>query len=124
MRLAPVPAALLLASAGGAALLAGRVASLALLAGVLLAVCLRAPARRRRPYLVGALVAGAGVALVSPFLAVEGFDVLWSGPRVPVRDAAGRPESRPRTAIRRWRRRPRLLLPLAAAWPVRRSGGR
>ena len=83
MRLAPVPAALLLAAAGGAALLARHPASVALLAVALLVLCLRAPARRRRPYLFGALATGAAVVVVSPFLAAEGFHVLWRGPSLP-----------------------------------------
>jgi energy-coupling factor transporter transmembrane protein EcfT len=63
-----VPAAILLAAAAVAALLAERTAFLAVLVGVLLAVCLRAPARRRWPYLVGALATGAGIVLLSPLL--------------------------------------------------------
>jgi len=84
MRLAPVPATLLLAAAGTAALLATRVESAAVIAALLLAVCLRADTSRRRVYLFGALVSGLGVFLLSPFLAVVGTDVLWSGPTVPV----------------------------------------
>lgn len=84
MRLSSVPAALLLAGAGAAALLAQRSASLAVIAGALLLVCLRAPARRRRLYLFGALTTGLGVFLVSPFLWVEGSEALWRGPTVPV----------------------------------------
>jgi energy-coupling factor transporter transmembrane protein EcfT len=84
VRLAPVPATLLLAGAGTAALLATRVESAAAIAGILLLVCLRAEASRRRVYLIGALVSGLGVFLLSPFLAVVGYDVLWSGPTVPV----------------------------------------
>ncbi|MGH3053344.1 MAG: energy-coupling factor transporter transmembrane component T family protein, partial [Gaiellaceae bacterium] len=59
-------------------------AVIAAVAAVLLAVCLRAPARRLRPYLFFGLVASLGVMLFSPFLALEGGDVLWSGPVVPV----------------------------------------
>ena len=84
MKLAPVPATLLFAGAGGAALLARHLASAALLAAALLAVCLCAPRERRRPYLFGALAAGTGVLLLSPLLAVEGSHVLWRGPVVPV----------------------------------------
>jgi len=82
--LAPGPAALLLAGAAAAALLAEHALTVGALAAVLLAVCLRAPSGRRWPYLVGSLGTGLGVFLVSPFLAVEGFDVLWEGPTVPV----------------------------------------
>ena len=84
MRLAPVPATLLFAGAGGAALLARHLPSVAVLAACLLVVCLRADVERRGPYVFGALATGAGVFVVSPFLAVEGIDVLWSGPVVPV----------------------------------------
>ena len=84
MRLAPASATLLFAGAGGAALLARHVASVAVLAACLLVICLRAERRRRTPYVFGALATGAGVFVLSPFLAVEGFHVLWSGPSVPV----------------------------------------
>jgi energy-coupling factor transport system permease protein len=84
VKLAPVPATLLFAGAGGAALLARQLPSVAVLAACLLVVCLRADVERRRPYVFGALATGAGVFVVSPFLAVEGVDVLWSGPVVPV----------------------------------------
>lgn len=78
-----VPAAVLLAGAGTAALLARHPAAAGTIALVLLLVCLRAPGRRRL-YLFAALVPPLGVFLLSPLLAVEGIDVLWSGPSVPV----------------------------------------
>jgi energy-coupling factor transport system permease protein len=85
MRLSPVPATALLAGAGGAGLLADGVAALAVLAVVLLVVVLRAPARRRRPYLFGALATGLGVFVVSPLVASVGYDVVWEGgPTLPV----------------------------------------
>lgn len=85
MRLSPVPATLLFAAAGGAGLLANRLPALAVLAGVLLVVCLRAPAARRGPYLFGAVATGLGVFLASPWLANEGYHVLWEGgPVIPV----------------------------------------
>ena len=84
MRLATVPAALLLAALAAAALLADRLASAAAIAGLLLAVVLRAPVRRKRLYLFGALVSGLGVLVIWPFVAVVGEDVLWRGPTVPV----------------------------------------
>jgi energy-coupling factor transport system permease protein len=84
MRLSPVPAALVLAALGTTALLARHVASAGLLALLLLAVCLRARRRARRLYVSGALGTGLGVFVVSPFLAVEGVTVLWSGPSLPV----------------------------------------
>ena len=80
-----VPAALVLAAAGAAALLAERLWSVALLTAVLLVVCLRAPATRRWPYLVGALSTGASVVILSPFLwSSGGGTLLWEGPTVPV----------------------------------------
>lgn len=84
MRLAPSSASLLLAGAAGAALLARHVGSVAVLTAVLLTVCLRADVHRRRPYIFGAVATGTGVFLLSPFLALEGTSVLWSGPSVPV----------------------------------------
>jgi energy-coupling factor transport system permease protein len=82
--LSPVPAALLLAALGAAALLAQHVVSIAAIAGVLLVVCLRAPRRSRRLYLFAALSSGLGILVLSPFLHVRGTYVLWSGPTVPV----------------------------------------
>jgi energy-coupling factor transport system permease protein len=84
MRLGPVPAALLLAAAAAAALLAEHIASVAVIAGVLLALVLRTPGPRKHLYLFGALSSALGVLVISPFVAVVGSDVLWSGPVVPV----------------------------------------
>lgn len=84
MRLAPGPAALLLAGAATSALLMDRVVPLGLLAAALLAMCLRVPASRYRPYLAAAVGASVGVFLVWPFLQTTGLDVLWEGPIVPV----------------------------------------
>jgi energy-coupling factor transport system permease protein len=84
LKLGPGPAAALLLAAAAAALLADRIAALGAVDAVLFAVCLRAPARRLRPYLFFGLVSSLGVMLFSPFLALEGGDVLWSGPIVPV----------------------------------------
>ncbi|MCC6222657.1 MAG: hypothetical protein IT201_04090 [Thermoleophilia bacterium] len=84
MRLATVPAALLLAALAAAALLADHLASTAAITALLLSVVLRAPVRRKRLYLLGALLSGAGVVAVWPFVAVVGDDVLWRGPTVPV----------------------------------------
>ena len=83
MRLAPVPAAALLAAAAVAALLMDRVLPLALLAGALVGLCLQARTRLR-PYLFGTLSAALGVFLVWPFLQTTGVDVIWEGPIVPV----------------------------------------
>lgn len=78
-----VPAAILLAGSGSAALLARHPASAAAIALVLLAVCLRGT-QGRRLYLYGALLPPVGVFLLSPLLAAEGSHLLWSGPLLPV----------------------------------------
>jgi energy-coupling factor transport system permease protein len=80
----PAPAAALLAGLAAAALLADRIVSVAAIAAVLLLVCLRGPAGRRRLYLVGALGSGLAVFLLTPFVSTIGWHVLWSGPSVPV----------------------------------------
>ena len=82
--MSPAPAALLLAALAAAALLADRIVSVAAIAAVLLIVCLRAPAGRRRLYLVGALGSGLAVFALTPFVSQIGYHVLWSGPTVPV----------------------------------------
>ena len=85
IRLNPVPAATLLAALGTAGLLTDRLVAVTALAVLLLAVCLRAPASRRRLYLFGALSTGLGVVLLSPFFNAEGGGTtLWSGPTLPV----------------------------------------
>jgi energy-coupling factor transporter transmembrane protein EcfT len=80
----PAPAAAVLTALAAAALLADRIVSVAAIASVLLVVCLRAPAGRRRLYLVGALASGLAVFVVTPFVSTIGWHVLWSGPAVPV----------------------------------------
>jgi len=45
---------------------------------------LRAPARRRRLYLVGALVSGLAVVVLTPFVETIGSHPIWTGPTVPV----------------------------------------
>ena len=82
--MSPAPAALLLAGLAAAALLADRIVSVAAIVLVLLLVCLRAPAGRRRLYLVGALGSGLAVFLLTPFVSNIGWHVIWSGPSVPV----------------------------------------
>jgi energy-coupling factor transport system permease protein len=84
VRLGPGPAAALLLGAAATALLADRIAAIAVIVAVLFFVCLRAPARRLRPYLFFGLISSLGVMVFSPFLALEGGNVLWSGPVVPV----------------------------------------
>lgn len=81
----PVPAACLLAATATAVFLTGRLWAVALVAAVLLLACLRAPARRRWPYLLGALTSGLGVAVLSPLLwSSGGGTLLWQGPTLPV----------------------------------------
>lgn len=80
----PAPAAALLAALGATALLAHRWQTVAAVAAVLLAVCLRAPARRRRIYLFGAVTTSLAVFVVTPFVEVVGTHVLWTGPTIPV----------------------------------------
>jgi energy-coupling factor transport system permease protein len=80
----PAPAGALLAGLVAAALLADRTVSVAAIAALLLVVCMRAPAQRRRLYLVGALASGLAVFLVTPFVATIGSHPLWTGPTVPV----------------------------------------
>jgi energy-coupling factor transport system permease protein len=80
----PAAAAALLAGLAAAALLAHRIVSVAAIAALLLVVCLRAPAERRRLYLIGALVSGLAVVVVTPFVETIGSHPLWTGPTVPV----------------------------------------
>jgi energy-coupling factor transport system permease protein len=80
----PAAAAALLAALAATALLAHRTVSVAAIAVLLLAVCFRAPAGRRRLYLVGAIGSGLAVLLVTPFVATIGSHPLWTGPTVPV----------------------------------------
>jgi energy-coupling factor transport system permease protein len=79
-----VPALAVLGCLAAAALLADRTVTVAAITVVLLVVCLRAPRRRRWPYLVGTLVSAAFLFLLSPLLASYGGVVLWDGPSVPV----------------------------------------
>jgi energy-coupling factor transport system permease protein len=51
---------------------------------VLLVVALRAPARRRWPYLVGSLSTGVTVFVLTPFVEVIGSHPIWTGPTIPV----------------------------------------
>ena len=80
----PAAATALLAALTAAALLAHRTVSVAAIAVLLLVVCLRAPAGRRRLYLVGAIGSGLAVFVVTPFVETIGSHPLWTGPTVPV----------------------------------------
>ena len=82
--MSPVPAAVLLAVAVAVALLAHHTWSVVALVILLLAVCLRAPARRRRVYLAGTVVAALSLFVITPFVEVVGSHPLWTGPSLPV----------------------------------------
>jgi energy-coupling factor transporter transmembrane protein EcfT len=81
----PGAATALLAAAATAALLTSRLWVVGVLAAALLLVCLRAPAQRRWPYLLGTVTSGLGVLVLSPFLwSSGGGRLLWQGPTIPV----------------------------------------
>ena len=80
----PAPALALLVALAAAALVADHWQVPVAIAAVLLGLCLRAPASRRRPYLLGCAITSASVLVITPLLVVNGVDVLWSGPVVPV----------------------------------------
>ena len=82
--MSPGPALALLGALAAAALLAERTAAVAAIAVLLLAVCLRGRVPRRWPYLVGPLLAGCSVFLLTPFVETEGRLELWVGPTIPV----------------------------------------
>jgi energy-coupling factor transport system permease protein len=56
----------------------------AALAALLLVVCLRAPADRRWPYLVGGLGSAVALFVITPFVERLPGSVLWTGPTIPV----------------------------------------
>lgn len=75
----------LLGAAAAAVLVTSRLWVAGAIGVALLIVCLRAPARRRWPYLFGALTSGIGVFVLSPFLwSSGGGTLLWDGPTIPV----------------------------------------
>jgi len=80
----PAPAAALLFGLAAAALLARHTASVAVLAAGLLIVCLRAPASRRWPYLIGALGSALALFVLTPFVERLPGTVYWTGPTIPV----------------------------------------
>jgi energy-coupling factor transport system permease protein len=80
----PACAVALLAATATAALLAERVWTVAFISALLLAVCLRAPRRRRRPYLLGTAISAGALFTLTPFIVTIGSHVLWAGPIVPV----------------------------------------
>jgi energy-coupling factor transport system permease protein len=80
----PAAALAVLLALAAAALLADHWPVPAAIAAALLVVCLRAPASRRWPYLVGTALTAGAVVVITPLVVVEGVHVLWSGPVVPV----------------------------------------
>ncbi len=80
----PAPALALLVALAAAALVADHWQVPVAIAAVLFGLCLRAPASRRWPYLLGCAITSASVLVITPLLVVNGVDVLWSGPVVPV----------------------------------------
>jgi energy-coupling factor transport system permease protein len=80
----PAARCALLAAAVAAALLARHTLSVAALAALLLGGCLRAPGRRRWPYITGSLVAAFALFAVTPFVETLGSHPLWTGPIIPV----------------------------------------
>ena len=83
-RVRPAAALAVLVALAAAALLSDHWQVPTTIAAVLLGLCLRAPASRRRPYLLGCALTAGAVFVITPFLVVNGVDVLWSGPVVPV----------------------------------------
>jgi energy-coupling factor transport system permease protein len=80
----PAVALTLLAALAAAALLAEHLASVSVLAALLLAICLQAPANKRRLYLVGTIFSAGSLFLLTPFVETIGSHPIWTGPIVPV----------------------------------------
>jgi energy-coupling factor transport system permease protein len=80
----PVAGLALLAALAATGLLAEHWVSVAIVVAILLALCLRAPASRRRPYLIGCAVTAGTVFLLTPLVEVIGSHPLWTGPTLPV----------------------------------------
>ena len=74
----------MLAALAVAALLASHTLSVAAICALLLLAACRGPAQRRWPYLVGTLITGLTVFLITPFVEVIGTHVVWTGPTIPV----------------------------------------
>jgi energy-coupling factor transporter transmembrane protein EcfT len=80
----PAAAVALLAALAAAALVATHLWSVAVIAGLLAAVCLRAPRGRRHLYLLGTAFSAFGLFVLTPFVETLGSHPLWVGPIVPV----------------------------------------
>ena len=74
----------LLAALAATVFLTERLWAVALIAGVLLAVCLRAPRGSRRMYLLGTGISAGALLVVTPFIETIGSHPIWTGPIVPV----------------------------------------
>jgi energy-coupling factor transport system permease protein len=84
VRVSAAPTSALLAALGIAALLVDGTWTVAVICAVLLLAAWRAPAQRRRPYLLGTLTSALLVAVLTPFVEVIGSHPLWTGPTIPV----------------------------------------
>jgi energy-coupling factor transporter transmembrane protein EcfT len=80
----PVSAVALLAALAAVALLTTHVSVAGVVTCILLAVCLRAPFGRARFYVVGTLLSGLAVFVLTPFIETIGSHPLWTGPIVAV----------------------------------------
>jgi energy-coupling factor transport system permease protein len=80
----PAAAVALLAALAGAALLATHLVTALAITVVLAIVCLCAPRKRRRLYLLGTGVSALGLFVLTPFVETLGSHPLWTGPIVPV----------------------------------------
>ncbi len=80
----PAVGVALLAALAAASLLAHRWQTPAAVAALLLGLCLRAPAGRRRPYLIGCALSAGSVLALTPFLVTRGSHLVWAGPTLPV----------------------------------------
>ncbi len=82
--MSPGPAAALLAALGAAALLSHHAWTPAAICVVLLAVCLQAPWKRLRLYLLAVAIPAVTILVATPFVESIGWHVWWSGPVIPV----------------------------------------
>jgi energy-coupling factor transport system permease protein len=80
----PGAAVLVLSALVVAALSVSTSWAVAAIAVLLLAVAVRAPARRRWPYLIGSFTSAALVFVLTPFVEVIGSHPIWTGPTIPV----------------------------------------
>lgn len=86
MRRAPGPLVALGVAVGAIAFTGDNPVVLAAVAAGVLALAAAAPARPSRLFLVGGLVSGLTLALLTPFVAAQGDVILWRGPEVTLID--------------------------------------